>query len=325
MSFALEFEPMLEALDGALAPLRPLVPLNWENSCTHGDFPRWYQALQGLPDIEPQSRDFHGSLRIGEASQLDPIDSEQLKSTLMHLHPWRKGPLTLFGIQIDTEWRSDWKWNRVLPHISPLAGRRVLDVGCGNGYHCWRMAGHEAGLVLGIEPSVLFNLQFYVVKKYCSDAPVFLLPNKLEELPSRLHAFDTVFSMGVLYHRREPIEHLEELRNCLQPGGELVLETLMAEGEDLFPEPGERYARMGNIWNVPCSSTLLDWMREAGFTNARLVDVNRTSTEEQRSTDWMQFESLAQSLDPNDQLLTVEGYPAPLRGIVVATVPVGVR
>ncbi len=58
--------------------------------------------------------------------------------------PWRKGPFSLYGVNIDTEWRSDWKWDRVLPHLSPLKGRLVLDVGCGGGYHMWRMLGEGA-------------------------------------------------------------------------------------------------------------------------------------------------------------------------------------
>jgi tRNA (mo5U34)-methyltransferase len=50
-----------------------------------------------------------------------------------------------------------------------------------------------------------------------------------------------------------------------------------------------------------------------------VVDLNRTTTDEQRSTPWMRFESLAQCLDPDNPELTVEGYPAPLRAVVLAT------
>jgi tRNA (mo5U34)-methyltransferase len=321
MPCRLDYQPLFDALEGALAPLRPLVPLDWAGTCRHGDFPRWNQAVQSLPDLEPLSCELRTALRIGEAGQLDVPDLERLRSTLMHLHPWRKGPLELFGLKIDTEWRSDWKWDRVLPHITPLAGRRVLDIGCGNGYHCWRMAGQGAAMVLGVEPSVLFNLQYWVVRKYLPSVAVYLLPNKLEDLPAKLSAFDTVFSMGVLYHRREPMDHLRELLDCLRPGGELVLETLITDGADLFPEAGTRYARMGNVWNVPATATLVRWVESAGFREVRIVDTNRTGTDEQRSTDWMQFESLAQALDPQNPAVTVEGHPAPVRALLVARAP----
>lgn len=79
--------------------------------------------------------------------------------------PWRKGPFSLYGLDIDTEWRSDWKWQRVLPHISPLAGRSILDVGCGSGYYLWRMIGEGAHLAVGIDPMQLFLCQFEAIRK----------------------------------------------------------------------------------------------------------------------------------------------------------------
>ncbi|MEW8068099.1 MAG: DUF1698 domain-containing protein, partial [Candidatus Thiodiazotropha endolucinida] len=43
-----------------------------------------------------------------------------------------------------------------------------------------------------------------------------------------------------------------------------------------------------------------------------------TTIEEQRATEWMRFESLADYLDPADRSLTIEGYPAPRRAVFVA-------
>ncbi|MCK5863518.1 MAG: DUF1698 domain-containing protein, partial [Marinobacter adhaerens] len=51
------------------------------------------------------------------------------------------------------------------------------------------------------------------------------------------------------------------------------------------------------------------------------VDVTPTTTDEQRSTDWMRFNSLQDFLDPNDPSKTVEGYPGPLRATVIAEKP----
>jgi tRNA (mo5U34)-methyltransferase len=132
--------------------------------------------------------------------------------------PWRKGPYSLYGINIDTEWRSDWKWERVLPHLSDLTGRTILDVGCGSGYHMWRMIGAGAHLAVGIDPTQLFLCQFEAVRKLLgNDQRAHLLPLGIEQLPA-LEAFDTVFSMGVLYHRRSPLDHLWQLKDQLAPG-----------------------------------------------------------------------------------------------------------
>jgi tRNA (mo5U34)-methyltransferase len=246
-----------------------------------------------------------------------------LQATLMGLHPWRKGPFQLFGMHLNTEWRSDWKWDRVLPHLDSLDNRLVLDVGCGNGYHCWRMLGAGARRVIGIDPSVKFVFQFQAIKHFAgTDLPVDMLPLGIEHMPERLAAFDSVFSMGILYHRRSPMAHLRELKELLRPGGQLVLETLVIEGpEGMVLVPEGRYAKMPNVWFLPSVDTLISWMRKNGLKNPRMVDISTTSIEEQRATDWMTFESLKDFLDPNDHSKTIEGHPAPIRAVFLAEAP----
>jgi len=293
-----------------------------------GDLNQWYQAIDALPKLKSEHLKCHlSTVEIGLAEEIGQSEVKQLKHNLMALHPWRKGPFQIYGLVIDTEWRSDFKWDRLKDHISPLKNRRVLDVGCGSGYHCWRMYGEQAALVLGIDPSPKFVLQFYALKGLLSRAvPVHLLPFALEDMPKDKPSFDTVFSMGVLYHRRSPIDHLMHLKACLVKDGELVLETLVCEddagkrgeGTVIFPE--DRYAKMRNVWFLPSPTLLCSWLRRCGFKNVELIDVSDTSTEEQRSTEWMHFESLKDFLDPNDSSKTIEGYLAPRRAIVTANV-----
>ncbi len=286
----------------------------------YGDLPRWQEALSALPELSPSSIDLNASaVQVGNKSDATVEQRDALKVALMALHPWRKGPYELFGVSIDTEWRSDWKWERLLPGLAPLHGKRVLDVGCGSGYHCWRMLGAGAQEVIGIDPTPLFVLQFEALKRYIQRDEAWVLPLGIEHMPKDLAAFDTVFSMGVLYHRRSPIEHLMELRGALRDGGQLVLETLVVEGDvDTCLVPSGRYARMGNVWFLPSTAMLLRWLDKLGFRNSRLIDVSQTSTKEQRATEWMTFHSLAKFLDPDDPGKTIEGYPAPRRAIVVA-------
>lgn len=287
----------------------------------HGDLARWQQTIQQLPDNPDISCDFTSStVRFGRAQEW-PQSSVQLQALLMQLHPWHKGPYDILGIKIDSEWHSDWKWARLQDHIAPLQQRLVLDVGCGNGYHCWRMLGAGARGVIGIDPTLLSVMQFQACKRLAGNANVFVLPLRIEVLPRRLKIFDSVFSMGVLYHRRSPIDHLLELRDSLRPGGELVLETLIIDGkmgDTLVPAQG--YAKMRNVWFIPSCETLITWMQRCGFSNIRLVDVTATTTLEQRSTQWMQFHSLADFLDPENPERTVEGLPAPCRAIIIADV-----
>jgi tRNA (mo5U34)-methyltransferase len=288
----------------------------------HADLIGWNKALAALPDLTTAYHHGLNGVEIGHGNELNDTEHQALHTQLKNLAPWRKGPFKLFGITIDTEWRSDWKWNRVIPHISDLTGRRVLDVGCGSGYHAWRMYGAGASEVIGIDPSPRFVVQFYMLKKYWPHAPVDVLPVTLDMLPVPLQAFDSCFSMGVFYHRRSPMDHLRELRDALRPGGELILETLIIpESSGPVLVPSERYAQMGNVWFIPSVATLLHWLRKIGFINPRCVDINQTTCDEQHSTEWMTFNSLKDFLDPTDKQRTIEGYPAPRRALIIADKP----
>ncbi|MDD4915811.1 MAG: tRNA 5-methoxyuridine(34)/uridine 5-oxyacetic acid(34) synthase CmoB [Methylococcales bacterium] len=286
---------------------------------SHGDLQRWQAVVDALPVLTPASVDLLNAVRIGEGGQLAEAERLALKVGLENLHPWRKGPFSLYGVDIDAEWRSDWKWNRLRRQIAPLQNRLVLDVGCGNGYYCWRMLGGGARLVVGIDPTLLSVMQFQAVKKLYGQAAIHVLPIGIEDMPAGLKLFDTVFSMGVLYHRRSPIDHLLELKACLRPGGELVLETLVIEGgANSALVPAGRYAQMRNVWFLPSCEMLQVWLNRCGFKNIRLVDLTKTSMEEQRSTEWMRFHSLRDFLDPCNADLTCEGLPAPVRAILIA-------
>ena len=286
----------------------------------HGDYVAWSEAFSKLPAVDQADLlTDQPVLQIGKAEDLTKDQHQSLLAGLQGFHPWRKGPFNFFGHFIDTEWRSDYKWQRLLPHIAPLKGRAVADVGCGSGYHCWRMAGAGARFVLGIDPSTKFLLQFNSVKKYAPQAPVFYLPLRSEDLPVNMQYFDTVFSMGVIYHRRSPFDHIDELKAMLRPGGELILETLVIEGdENSVLTPANRYAKMRNVWFIGSALATKRWLERCGLNKVRIVDETLTTTAEQRSTDWMRFNSLTDFLDPADNSKTVEGYPAPRRAVFVA-------
>lgn len=281
----------------------------------HGDLPRWLRALRQLPAVPVEARLGSGTPELGGTVQ-GPI---ALNDLLMELHPWRKGPLCLGGLRIESEWRSDWKWERVKPHIA-LSGHRVLDIGCGNGYFGLRMLSVGAALVVGIDPTLLYVMQWLACRHFSGDIANYVLPLGIEDLPADPVAFDTAFSMGVLYHRKDPSHHLERLHSLLRPGGTMVLETLVLpkdrRKEILVPEG--RYARMRNVWAVPGSDRLLNWVRSAGFKEIKLADITQTTLKEQRRTPWMRFESLAEALDPVDREKTLEGHPAPVRALLIA-------
>jgi tRNA (mo5U34)-methyltransferase len=264
--------------------------------------------------VELQSK-----VKIGSSSDINEHTQKQIQGLLQLFKPWRKGPFHLHGIHIDTEWRSDWKWDRIIPHLGSLENQTILDVGCGNGYHMWRMLGQNPKLVVGIDPTALFLIQFQAIKHFNPDSRIHLLPLGIEQMPP-LKAFDTVFSMGVLYHRRSPIDFIYQLKQLLNENGQLVLETLVVEGDrDTVLVPEGRYAQMSNVWFLPSVLAMEHWLKRCGFKHVEMVDMNQTSLDEQRATPWMESQSLVDFLDPQDPNKTIEGYPAPKRAAFIAS------
>ncbi|MDJ0941813.1 MAG: tRNA 5-methoxyuridine(34)/uridine 5-oxyacetic acid(34) synthase CmoB [Woeseiaceae bacterium] len=289
-------------LDAWIEPLAGLIDSRL-SARAHGDFARWQAALDRI-------------------AQYAGDEADGLEEALKELSPWRKGPFDIGGIHIDSEWRSDLKWSRLADAIAPLAGRHVLDVGSGNGYYALQMQAAGAATVIGVDPTLLYVMQFIAVRQFQRDERVFVVPARLHELPLPAKRFDTTFSMGVLYHQRSPIDHLRQLRDTLKPGGQLVLETIFVPGDESFAcTPADRYARMKNVWLLPTIAELATWLKRTGYSDVEIVDTSLTTTDEQRATEWMTFESLAEALDPNDPSKTVEGWPAPRRVVVTATSP----
>lgn len=276
--------------------------------------------LERLPEIEPSSTALDRKwVTIGTSSDLSGEHADQLMKAALELKPWRKGPFDFFGIRIDSEWDSDMKWRRIVDHIKPLHGRKILDVGSSNGYYLFRMAAYQPRCILGIEPYLLYYYQYLILQRYLDLPGCYSLPFKLEDLPVMEGWFDTLFCMGILYHRRSPLDTLIHLKRMLSKGGQLILETLIIAGDDetaFFPS--SRYARMRNVFFLPTVRCLKSWLSRCGFHDIRCVDTTPTTFAEQRKTQWIDSESLESFLDPENSELTIEGYPAPVRTVIIA-------
>ena len=287
---------------------------NLSQANQHGLLPKWFKQLNQLPQADIDEIELNTAVNLN-ASGFDDNQRAQFEQQLLKFSPWRKGPFDLLGVHIDTEWRSDLKWQRLVGQLE-LKNKKILDVGCGNGYYMLRMLGAGASQVLGVDPVALYAIQFLLINKYLNSDRLQLLPIGIEALPME-NAFDVVFSMGVLYHRRSPLDHLVDLKTKLTDRGELVLETLVLAGDDdseLVPQ--DRYAGMKNVWSIPTVPKLCGWLQQIGFDNTVVVDVSATTLNEQRQTRWMTTYSLNQFLDPTDTSRTIEGHPAPVRALI---------
>lgn len=283
---------------------------------------KFEDAMNALPPLKTEHVELGDTIRIGHVDELTPKQHETLEASLKTLLPWRKGPFDIFGHEIDAEWRSDWKWNRILPHVAPLKGKRVADIGCNNGYYMFRMAEHEPRLVVGLDPTARYWYTFQFLQRFAQLDPLYFELLGIEHMHHYKGFFDVVFCLGVLYHHPDPIGMLRGLWQSLKPGGQLIVDSLGIPGEGdmaLFPE--KRYAKVPGTWFVPTRSCLNNWVYRSGFRDLNPFFGEKLSTDEQRKTVWAPFESLSDFLDPDDPELTVEGYPAPWRFYLTAKKP----
>ncbi len=303
---------------------KDLIPLVLEQkkrlADARGNFQIFAQRTRDLPELTP-SRILLDTDAVGIGVPDDVPESfrEELEKGLMGLCPWRKGPFDFFGISIDAEWQSWMKWNRLEAAVPDMKDKRILDIGSGNGYYMFRAANHGPRFVMGVEPQSVFYFQYQAAQKYLNLPNLFCLPVAHDLLPDLPKCFDLVLCMGVLYHRRSPIDMLKQIRTSLAPDGCLVVETLVLEGKNhicLFPH--DRYAMMRNVFFIPDLAVMESWLDRTGFTDISCVDISPTTLDEQRRTPWIQTQSLEDFLDPHDPSRTIEGYPAPVRAIFLA-------
>jgi len=276
---------------------------------------RFRLPYESVQHIKAEKCDFSGDVVIiGSPGELSSQDEEEVYKAMRDFMPWRKGPFEVFGIEIDSEWRSQRKWNRVLPELPDLRGKIVADIGCNNGYYMFRMAHQEPKMVIGFEPYLQHYFTFKTLNGFAGCENLLCELLGVEHIGLFKKSFDVIFLMGILYHRSSPVEVLREIRAALKPGGVLIVESQGIPGKEpwaLFPE--QRYAKVPGTYFVPTGACLANWLSRAGFADAKIFFTHPMSSQEQRRTKWMDFESYEDFIDMDDPSLTVEGYPAPIR------------
>ncbi len=276
-----------------------------------------YEALRRFPATEIDcSRD---TVKIGRESEVSQTEQQEIQSSLREFIPWRKGPFSIYGIDVDSEWRSQRKWQRLVQHLPELQGKTVADIGCSNGYYMFRMMPYRPKLVIGFEPSVQHYYCFKSLNSMAGQKNLHIDLLGVEHLQLFPNCFDVLFLMGIIYHRSSPVDTLRDVFSSLQSGGTLILESQAIPGESetaLFP--GKTYAKVPGTYFVPTGNCLKNWLLRAGFSDIELFCQHPMSSLEQRRTQWMEFESYSDFIDPQDPDKTIEGYPAPNRVFLLA-------
>jgi len=282
----------------------------------------WLELLKTFEKLQSPKLEIDISgpeVSVGSASDISEQQRSHLLAIINKLIPWRKGPFEICGESIDSEWRSEQKWERIAPYLDGIKGQRVADVGCGNGYYMFKALQFEPEFILGFDPSERFFLAFELLQKFIQADNLQMELLGIEDLSHFEGFFHSIVCMGVLYHQRNPLKALQLLRGALKPKGFLLLEGQIVPGEEIISFfPPERYAKARNVYFLPTVACLKAWLHRVGFEEIEVVSVAKTNFSEQRKTAHAPFESLRDFLDKDDSSKTIEGHPAPQRAIVLA-------
>ena len=277
---------------------------------------KWVNLLAKIPNLQDTKIDLLSGVHIKGDSY--NFDEEAIEDFLLQFLPWRKGPFMVNNIIVDSEWRSNLKWDRFLELSLDLKDKNILDVGSGNGYYAFRMLGQGAKAIFCLEPNLMHFSQFLAINHFIQTNKIRMLPERLEVLGMESTFFDIVFSMGLLYHQRDPSMHLSSLRNIMTDTGQLVLETIIAPKEyGDYLEPRGPYATMPNVYYVHTDRGFQELAKKEGLRVIKSTTAVQTTVNEQRQTKWMPFKSFESAILSEDPDLTIENLPAPKRKFYV--------
>lgn len=128
-----------------------------------------------------------------------------------------------------------------------LAGRQVLDAGCGTGRTSARLAAAGADVVgFDVSPEMLSRARERV------PAASFVLADLAEPLPFGDDSFDLVVASLVIHYLQDWVSPLREVRRVLRPDGAFVLSTHHPAMDLELSSSGDYYATelVTDRWSV---------------------------------------------------------------------------
>ncbi|MDX1964506.1 MAG: class I SAM-dependent methyltransferase [Pirellulales bacterium] len=168
--------------------------LDWQNL-----FTREPLAVQrGVPEYvavdDDYAENFGRQWNLFREIQLDSLSGQNESST------------RFFN---ETGWQSEW-----------LAGKLLLDIGCGAGRFAEIACQHGARVVAVDLSTAVYSCQ-ETLSRFPADQ-YRVIRASLFDLPLRPQAFDGVYSLGVLQHTPDPLGAVRAIAEFVKPGGELA-------------------------------------------------------------------------------------------------------
>ncbi len=165
------------------------------------------------------------------------------------------------------------EWETLQRLLPDFKDKRVLDLGCGFGWHCQYAIENGAKSVTGVDISE----KMLTVAKQKTENKICYIHSPIEDISFNKNSFDAVIS-SLAFHYLESFEKItEKVSDCLVQGGDFVFSV----EHPVFTAYGNQdwyYDENGNILHFPVDNYFFEGQRTAGFLGEKVIKYHKTLT-----------------------------------------------
>lgn len=166
------------------------------------------------------------------------------------------------------------EWKTLQKLLPDFSSKRVLDLGCGYGWHCIYAMEQGAASAVGIDIS---EKMLEVAKEKTKLYNVEYLQIPIEDIDFPKDSFDIAIS-SLAFHYLASFEDIaKKVNNCLKKGGSFIFSV----EHPVFTAYGSQdwyYDNDGNILHFPVDNYYIEGKRNANFLGSQVVKYHKTLT-----------------------------------------------
>lgn len=166
------------------------------------------------------------------------------------------------------------EWHELKNMLPDFKDKRVLDLGCGFGWHCRYAVENGARSVIGIDISQKM-LSEAKSKTKCGNIEYICMP--IEDIDFPEESFEVVISSLALHYIKSFEDVLDRVYKCLSRGGDFIFSV----EHPIFTAQGPQdwyYDDKGNILHWPVDHYFTEGIRNAKFLGEEVIKYHRTLT-----------------------------------------------
>ena len=166
------------------------------------------------------------------------------------------------------------EWHELKKLLPDFNDRRVLDLGCGYGWHCAYASDHGAKTVTGVD---LSSRMLQEAARRNKRENITYIQSAMEEFQTEARSMDAVISSLAFHYVENFTELTEKIYDWLVPGGSFVFSV----EHPVFTAYGSQdwyYGTDGEILHFPVDHYYYEGKREAAFLGEKVIKYHRTLT-----------------------------------------------